>query len=540
MSLAYFWIFFALLVTGMPVVFALLVAPGLGLVIDGRDGLFFSKLMSTVYNGMYSFPLMAVPFFILAGELMNSGGITRSLVRFSEAMIGHVRGGLAQVNILSSILFAGLSGSAVADVSALGKMLIPAMEQNGYTKRFAAAVTAASAVIGPIIPPSGIMILYAFVMNVSVAGLFLSGFLPGLCIGIGLMVLTAWLARRNNLPVASRRATWGERSVAFLETWPALLTPVLLLGGILSGIYTPTEAAAVAAAYALLAAILIRLDAWTRFIANPAHAYLHVGPLTIFLFLGFFRVLDLQGFLIAVIVWTVAAETLWRLAGFRARTATVAAEAGGAATAAFSGTEGATARGGDLAGAAADTFARMPRILRDTAIQSGVILLLVGAAVTFGWMVTVSGLAREAAGFITGLTDNRYMLLFLVNILLFVVGMFLDAGPAILILGPVLGPIMTQLGVDSLHFAIVMCVNVTVGLATPPMGLVLFVSSSVSGERIENIVRAIWPFLLVEFAVIFLITFVPSIPMTLPALAGFAKCPADASICREILALAGG
>ncbi|MCB1460022.1 MAG: TRAP transporter large permease, partial [Nitratireductor sp.] len=287
MGLAYFWIFFILLAVGMPVVFALLIAPGLSLVIDGKDALFFSKLLTTVYTGMYSFPLMAVPFFILAGELMNSGGITRSIVRFSESMIGHFRGGLAQVNILSSILFAGLSGSAVADTSALGKMLIPAMEQNGYSRRFAAAITAASSVIGPIIPPSGIMVLYAFVMNVSVAGLFLAGFVPGLMVGVGLMVLTAWFARTRNYPVAAQRASWKARSVAFLETYPALLTPVLLLGGILSGIYTPTEAAAVAAVYALFASVIIRTEWWLKFIADPVHAYLHVAPLTLFLLAGF-------------------------------------------------------------------------------------------------------------------------------------------------------------------------------------------------------------------------------------------------------------
>ncbi|MCG8503315.1 MAG: TRAP transporter large permease subunit, partial [Sphingomonadales bacterium] len=171
MSLAYFWIFIFLLAAGMPVVFALLVGPGLSLVVDGQE-LFFKALLSRLYNGMDSFPLMAVPFFILAGELMNSGGITQRIVHFSQSLIGHVRGGLAQVNILSSILFAGLSGSAVADTSALGKMLIPAMEHNGYSRRFAAAITAASSVIGPIIPPSGIMILYAFIMNVSVGGMF--------------------------------------------------------------------------------------------------------------------------------------------------------------------------------------------------------------------------------------------------------------------------------------------------------------------------------------------------------------------------------
>ncbi|MEZ5871188.1 MAG: TRAP transporter large permease [Nitratireductor sp.] len=530
MGLAYFWIFFILLAVGMPVVFALLIAPGLSLVIDGKDALFFSKLLTTIYTGMYSFPLMAVPFFILAGELMNSGGITRSIVRFSESMIGHVRGGLAQVNILSSILFAGLSGSAVADTSALGKMLIPAMEQNGYSRRFAAAITAASSVIGPIIPPSGIMVLYAFVMNVSVAGLFLAGFVPGLMVGGGLMILTAWFARIRNYPVAAERASWKQRSVAFLETYPALLTPVLLLGGILSGIYTPTEAAAVAAVYALFASVIIRTEWWLNFIADPLHAYLHVAPLTLFLFAGFTDNVDFRLFAGMAVCWMVLGEILWRTAfsGHRA--------AGEVKRSARSEED----RGRDISGAIQSTAKRMPQVFRDTAIQSGVILLLVGAAVTFGWMVTVSGLARHAAVFIQGVTDNPYLLLFLVNILLFIVGMFLDAGPAILILGPVLGPIMYQIGVDPLHFAIVMCVNVTVGLATPPMGLVLFVASSVSGEKIEKIVQEIWPFLLVEFAVIFLITYFPSLSMTLPAMAGFAKCPEGAGLCQALTGLAGG
>jgi len=361
---------------------------------------------------------------------MNSGGITRNIVRFSETVIGHIRGGLAQVNILSSILFAGLSGSAVADTSALGKMLIPAMEENGYTRRFSAAVTAASSVIGPIIPPSGIMIIYAFVMNVSVAGLFLSGFVPGLMIGGGLMLMTVYLARKRNYPVSSEKATWGECGLAFKDAFWALLTPVILLGGILGGVFTPTEAAAVAAFYAFIVSLFVM-------------------------------------------------RTL--------------------------------------------TFRELPGIFISTAVQSGVILFLVGAAVTFGWIITISGLAREGAAFVQSLTDNVNLLLFLVNILLFIVGMFLDAGPAILILGPVLEPIFVdQLGLHPLHFAIVMCVNVTVGLATPPMGLVLFVASSVSGEKVEKIAYEMLPFLAVEISVIFLITFFPALSLTLPRLFGFA------------------
>lgn len=427
MSLGYFWIFILLMVIGAPVVFALLIGPALSLTLDGQP-MYVRALLSRLYNGMDSFPLMAVPFFILAGELMNSGGITRAIVRFSQTLIGHVRGGLAQINILSSILFAGLSGSAVADTSALGKMLVPAMEEAGYSKRFSAAVTAASSVIGPIIPPSGIMIIYAFIMNVSVGGLFAAGIVPGFLVATGLMLMTSRISKARDYPVASRKATWGERGAAFKSTILALLTPVILLGGIILGIFTPTEAAAVAAFYALV-----------------------VG-------LFFMRSLN----------------------------------------------------GRDL-----------PVIFRNVATQSGVILLLVGAAVTFAWIITVSGMAEQLATALTGITDNVLLLLFLVNIFLLIVGMFLDAGPAILILGPVLGPIFIGLGIEPLHFAIVMCVNVTVGLATPPMGLVLFVASSISGEKVDRIAQEMLPFLAVEIGVIFLITYFPALSLTIPRALGF-------------------
>ncbi|MDJ0751308.1 MAG: TRAP transporter large permease [Woeseiaceae bacterium] len=428
MALSYFWIFIFLMAAGMPVVFALLVGPGLSLAIEG-DQVFFKALLSRLYSGMDSFPLMALPFFILAGQLMNSGGITRSIVDFSQSMIGHLRGGLAQVNIFSSLLFAGLSGSAVADTSALGKIFIPAMEKNGYSRSFGAAVTAASSVIGPIIPPSGIMILYAFIMNVSVAGLFAAGLVPGLMIAVGLMFATSIVAKKRNYPVAGRRATWRERGHAFRKTALALLTPVILLGGILTGVFTPTEAAAVAAFYALVVTLFL-----TRTL----------------------RVKEL------------------------------------------------------------------PSIFIESAVQSGVILLLVGASVVFAWIITVSGLAGMVANGMMETSDNVYILLFLANLFLFLVGMFLDAGPAVLILGPVLGPLFIAMGVDPIHFAVVMCVNVTVGLATPPMGLVLFVAASVSKERVETIARQMLPFLAVEVTVIFLITYFPAISMTLPRLLGFA------------------
>ena len=310
-------LFLLFLLIGLPVFFGLLAAPGLLLWLNGQEK-DITLLYRNVYNGMDSFPLMAIPFFMLAGELMNKGGITIRLVQFSQALMGHLRGGLAQVNVLSSILFAGLSGSAVADTSALGSMLVPAMEKEGYTRRYAAAITAASSVIGPIIPPSGIMIIYAYVMGESVAALFLAGIVPGILVGVGLMVMIRVTADRYDLPAARKVAFDGvalgslEKWVSFalvrlniglllwviaplpetsgLMTWATFLgavavahglllalrtqvsdefrtvckraivplqTPILILGGILGGVFTPTEAAAVAVAYALFVAFFV-------------------------------------------------------------------------------------------------------------------------------------------------------------------------------------------------------------------------------------------------------------------------------------------
>ncbi len=249
-------LFLVFLFLGLPVFFGMLAAPGIMLFLNGQER-DLALLYRNVYNGMDSFPLMAVPFFMLAGELMNKGGITIRLVDFAQSMMGHFRGGLAHVNILSSMLFAGLSGSAVADTSALGSMLIPAMEKQGYTRRFAAAITAASSVIGPIIPPSGIMIIYAYVMGESVAALFLAGIVPGILVGLGLMAMVGFMANKHNFPVASTRATWPEKGRALITAFFPLLTPVIILGGILIGVFTPTEAAAVAVLYALIIGLFV-------------------------------------------------------------------------------------------------------------------------------------------------------------------------------------------------------------------------------------------------------------------------------------------
>ena len=420
-------VFLFLLLIGLPVFFCLLAAPGALLWLSGQER-DITLLYRNLYNGMDSFPLMAIPFFMLAGELMNRGGITLRLVEFAQALMGHLRGGLAHVNVLSSMLFAGLSGSAVADTSALGSMLIPAMEKQGYTTRFAAAITAASSVIGPIIPPSGIMIIYAYVMGESVAALFLAGIVPGILVGVGLMIMVKVMADRYDFPIATAKYTWKERGQASLKAFFPLMTPVIILGGILGGVFTPTEAAAVAVAYALI--------------------------------IGLFVLNTLK-------------------------------------------------------------FSELPDVLTRAGITSAVVLLLVGAAMSFKTVVSLSHAPELLAEFILSLTENPLLLLFLINLLLFVVGMFLDAGPAIIILGPILGPVFLGLGVEPIHFAIIMSVNLTVGLATPPMGLVLFVAAAVSREKVATIAKAILPFLAVEIFVIFLITFVPALSLTIPRLTGF-------------------
>ena len=420
-------LFIVFLMLGLPVVFGLLAAPAILLWLNGQER-DIVLLYRNVYEGMNSFPLMAIPFFMLAGELMNRGGISARIVGFAQSMVGHFRGGLAQVNVVDSMLFAGISGSAVADVSALGSIIIPQMEKKGYPKPFAAAITAASAIIGPIIPPSGIMIIYAYVMGESVAALFLAGIVPGILIGIALMITIKLMADRYKLPQAQPRATWGDAARAGGAAFWPLMTPVLLMGGILSGVFTPTEAAAVAVGYSFFISIFV------------------LRTLT------------------------------WR---------------------------------------------DVPGVLTRAGITSSVVMLLVGAAMAFKTVAALAHTPELLASTLLSITENPLLLLLLVNLLLFIVGMFLDAGPAIIILGPILGPIFASLGVDPVHFAVVMVVNLTVGLLTPPMGLVLFATSAVSGLRVETIARAVMPFLPVEFLVILLITYVPAISLTLPRLLGF-------------------
>ena len=488
-------LFIVLIMVGLPAIFALLAAPGALLLLNGQER-DLAILYRNVYNGMDSFPLMALPFFMLAGEIMNRGGITTRLVEFSQAIMGHLRGGLAHVNILSSMLFAGMSGSAVADVSALGSTLIPAMEKNGYSRKFAAAVTAASSVIGPIIPPSGIMIIYAYVMGESVAALFLAGIVPGVMVGVGLMLVVRLMADRYDLPKAERIVNPGQ-AISPTEAWVSMVLLRINVAGLLYGVFALLrnitgigETLSGWIVFVIMLPIAHALMVWMRGQVSSDYRLIckkAVAPMQT-------PIIILGGILVGVATPT---------------------EASAVAVAYALVISFLVLRSMKLKD--------LPSILSRSALGTSAVLLLVGAAVAFKTVVSLSYAPQILTEAILGLSENPLILLFLINILLFIVGMFLDAGPAIIILGPILGPIFLELGVHPVHFAIIMSVNLTVGLATPPMGLVLFVASTVSREKVETIAKAIMPFLLVEIFVIFLITYFPFISMTIPRLTGFVQ-----------------
>ncbi len=420
--------FLVLMAVGVPVAFALSAASILGFVLAEKWA-FLNIVPQKLIGGINQFPLLAIPLFILAGEVMNAGGITQRLVAVANAFVGHFRAGLAQVNIASSMLFAGLSGSAVADTSALGSMMIPAMEKEGYSRKFSAAVTAASSIIGPIIPPSIMMVIYAFVMHVSVGGLFLAGLVPGILMGILLMVVTRLSANRKNLPPAKPKLPVPERIHAVKDGILPLLSPVIVLVGIVGGAFTPTEAAAVVLVYTLFISIFVL-------------------------------------------------KTL--------------------------------------------TLREVPAVLVRGVSQSSSILYVIAAGSLFAWATALSGAPRDLARIVFDVFENPIAVLLMLNIFLLLIGMVLDAGPAILIVGPLIAPAVLQFGVDPLHLAVITCINLSVGLATPPMGLVLFVAGSISRENIFAICREMAPYYVAHIAVIALTTYVPALSMTLPRLLGFA------------------
>ena len=416
----------ALSLLGLPIGHAMIAGSILYLFVKGIDP---GTAAEQLLNGMYSsFLLLAIPLFILAAEFMNAGAIMDRLLRFCNALVGRFRGGLAHVNVVQSIIFAGMSGSALADAASSGKLMQSLMTRDGrYTPAFAAALTAVSSVIGPIIPPSIPMVLYALISDTSIGYLFLGGVIPGLLIGAVQMALIAFNAKRRNFPVEPPiplrewpRITW--------EALPALLMPVILLGCLYSGVTTPTEAAAVAAAYALaVSAILYRSVSWR----------------------------DLYG-----------------------------------------------------------TLVRSSRIT----ISIG---MLIAGALVFNYVITVENIPKVVAALLKGWQMSPAMFLLVANVILLVLGCFLEGTTILLVILPVMLPTAQALGIDPVHFGVVAVVNIMLGLVTPPYGLLLFMMAKIADVSLTELVKEVMPFLAVMIGALALITYVPDLVLFLPRILGY-------------------
>ena len=418
-----FGTFVVLLLIGVPVAFTLAISALTCAVYMGITPLLVMQRMSA---GLSVFALLAIPFFIYAGELMLRGGIADRIVRFAQAALGHARGGLGMVNVTSSVMFGGISGSAVADVSALGSVLIPKMREQGYDADYAVNVTVTSSLIGLIIPPSHNLILYSIALSgaVSVASLFIAGILPGLLLGVCLLVVTWWIAHRRQYPVGTFPG-WAIVGMAFLIALPGLLMAVIIVGGVRFGVFTPTEASAIAVIYALAITLIV------------------------------YRSLSFKAFV----------------------EATVAA-------------------------------------VRTTAM----VMLVIGSATFFGWMLAELQVPAAMFDLISGLSDNPIVILLMINIILLILGSFMDMAPLIMITAPIFQPIAEAVGVDPVQFGIMLIMNLGLGLITPPVGSVLFVGCAVGKVKMEEPLRSIWPFYLAHVFALMLVTYVPSVSLALTEL----------------------
>ncbi len=420
-------VFFLLLILGLPIGYVLGIAGVVGLLQLGGTP-FLTMAPKRFFEGLDLFTFMAMPFFILAGEIMNRSGITTRLVAFAEALVGYLRGGLAHTNMVASVLFAGMTGAAVSDAAAFGNTLVPAMVKKGYSRPFACAVTAAGSIIGPTIPPSNLMVIYGSIMGVSIAGLFAAGIIPGLLIALLCMAVIAALGRRLGLPKGEGGPSLRHILRTFRSSLLAIFMPVIILGGILGGIVTPTEAAAIAVAYALV-----------------------VGGL-VYRSLGFPDLLEM---------------------------------------------------------------------LERTALITGVVFLIIASASILGWWMTFEQIPQKVAAGFLALSDDRNLIIAMILALLLIVGMFMDINAALLILAPVLVPLTAGIGMDPVHAGIMIVLALNISLMTPPVGACLFVLASVTGEKIERISLALWPFILVEVGVLLLVAYWDDLTLFMPRLFGF-------------------
>ncbi len=410
----------AAMAIGVPVAFALLLS---GAVLMWQLGMFNAQIIAeNVIHGADSYPLLAVPFFLLAGEIMNKGGLSRRLINLALALIGHVHGGLGYVTILAAVLLAALSGSAVADAAMLAALLFPMMTAAGHDPARSAGLIAASSLVAPIIPPSIGFIVFGVAANVSISRLFMAGIAPGLMLALAVTVTWWWLSRRDNVAPQPRRS-WREVLVALRESSFALMMPVIIIAGLKMGVFTPTEAGVVAAVYAIV---------------------------------------------ISLVVYR---ELSWKVLY--------------------------------------DSFAGAAR-------TSAVVMLLVAAAAVSAWLITVANIPQQVVILLDPLIDNQILLMAAMMFLVIIVGTALDLTPTILILVPVLMPLVKTAGIDPVYFGVMFMINCAIGLITPPVGVVLNTVAGVGKVSMDRVTAGVWPFMLVQFAFMFLLVLFPQL-VTVPA-----------------------
>jgi tripartite ATP-independent transporter DctM subunit len=418
--------FMVLLVLKIPISVAMGLSVLISLITSGKPDILYI-IPQQMAEGVRGIMLLAIPFFIFAANVMNETGFTNKIFSFASALVGHLRGGLAQVNVVSSMIFAGCSGTAIADCAGLGKIEMKAMSERGYKKNFSAAITLASSACGPIIPPSIPMVIYAVMAGASVGRLFLAGVIPGILIGISLMVMNYIFSfTMKDFPPPEKRISFSHLMKSFSSGIFALFTPIIVVGGLVGGITTAEEAGILAAMYTLVMGLVFQ------------------GPSKI--------------------------------------------------------------------------IKMLPKALFDTAIDTVVIVFIISTASAMGWLIALERIPLMVANTFLVITNNPYVFLLLVNLFLLFLGMIMSATPILLIMIPILVPLATQLGIDKIQFGVIMVYNLVIGIATPPVGLGLYIMARVANIRFEEIVKAVLPFLIPLIIVLILITYIPQITLFLPNL----------------------
>ena len=417
-----------LLFLGVPISFSIGIAAISTMLLSIKTGPALTTIAQRMATGLDSFALLAIPFFILSGMLMNRGGIARRLINFAKVLVGTFPGGLAFVNIMANMLFGSISGSAVASSAAIGGFMMPMMKKEGYDLNYSAAVNITASTTGLIIPPSNILIVYSLASGgVSIGALFVAGYLPGIVIGISLMIVAGIIAYKKNYPIA-QKIKFKDGILRFLDSLPSLFLIVLVIGGIVAGYFTATEASAIAVLYTFILSVLI------------------------------YR------------------EVKWK---------------------------------------------EIPKILLDTSSTTAIVMLLIGTSMGMSWIISYENIPQNVSASLIAISNSPIIILLIINFILLIVGTFMDMTPAVLIFTPIFLPVVMKLGIDPIHFGIIMVLNLSIGLCTPPVGSVLFIGCGIAGTSIARVLKPLLPLFFAMLAALLLITFIPEISMFLPKVFGY-------------------